>query len=57
MNKENKNNIKKFQEYVNILEDKIVYVDNQISIIYKINKNEDKIKIFDNDFVKKKRYL
>ena len=55
MNKENKNNIKKFQEYINILEDKIVYVDNEISIIYRINKNEDNIKIFDIDFVKDKK--
>ena len=46
MKEENKNNIFKFQEYLNVLEDKINYVNNEITIIYRINKNENIIKIF-----------
>ena len=51
--KEEKNiMIMKFQEYLSVLEDKINYVKNEITIIYRINRNENKIRIFDNRFVK-----
>ena len=47
-----KNNIiQKFQEYLNLLEDKINYVNNEITIIYRINKNDKKIRIFGENFV------
>ena len=52
---ENMNNIKKFQDYLKILKNRIVYKKNEISIIYKINKNENKLRIFDSDFVKAKK--
>jgi hypothetical protein len=54
--KEEKNiMIMKFQEYLSVLEDKINYVKNEITIIYRINRNENKIRIFDNRFVKAKK--
>ena len=57
LQEENINNIKKFQEYLKVLEDKITYRNNEITIIYKINKNENYVKIFDADFVNaKKKY-
>ena len=55
MKEENCNNILKFQEYLNVLENKINYVNNEITIIYRINKNENIIKIFDQKFVEAKK--
>ena len=55
LKEKNKTNIKKFEEYLKILEKRISYVKNEITIIYKINKNENFVKIFDEDFVKDKK--
>ena len=55
LKEENKNNIKKFEEYLKILEKRISFVNNEITIIYKINKNDKFVKIFDEDFVKDKK--
>ena len=49
------NNIKKFEDYLKVLEKRISYVNNEITIIYKINKNEKFVKIFDKDFVEAKK--
>ena len=45
LKEENINNIKKFENYLKILDKRINYVDNEISIIYKINKNENYVKM------------
>ena len=55
LKEENKNNIQKFEQYLKILEKRISFVNNEITIIYKINKNENFVKIFDEDFVKAKK--
>ena len=55
LKEENKSNIKKFEEYLKILEKRISFVNNEITIIYKINKNEKFVKIFDKDFVEDKK--
>jgi hypothetical protein len=52
---ENKNNIIKFEEYLKILEKRISFVNNEITIFYKIKENEKFVKIFDEDFVKAKK--
>ena len=58
LKEENMNNIKKFEEYLKILEKRISFVNNEITIIYKINKNENFVKIFDEYFAQsKKRFL
>jgi len=43
------------EAYLKILDKRIIYNNNIITIIYKINKNEDFIKIFDEDFVEAKK--
>ena len=55
LKEENKNNIKKFEEYLKILEKRISFVNNEITIIYKIKENEKFVKIFDDDVVKAKK--
>ena len=55
LKEENKNNIKKFEEYLKILEKRISFVNNEITIIYKIKENEKFVKIFGDDFVKAKK--
>ena len=51
----NLNNIKKFENYLKILDKRINYEENEISIIYKINENENYVKIFDEEFVKQNK--
>jgi surface protein len=55
LKEENMNNIKKFEAYLKVLEKRISFVNNEITIIYEINKNENFVKIFDEDFVKAKK--
>ena len=55
LKEENMDNIKKFEAYLKVLEKRISFVNNEITIIYEINKNENFVKIFDEDFVKAKK--
>ena len=46
LKEDNINKIKKFENYLKILDKRINYINNEISIIYKINKNDNFVKIF-----------
>jgi sugar-specific transcriptional regulator TrmB len=57
MKNEYDNITKKYDEYKKLTESRIKEINNEIILIYKTNKDKNKIKIFGNDFVKNNKNL
>ena len=51
LKEENENKLKVYEEYKNEIEEKIKEKNSEMKIIYKINENEDSVKLFGLDFI------